>query len=136
MRGPKIRTPQNRRQSAPGTIAHGTLDPPSDLTDDARREYERLLGVLREAGLLERVDLAVIAECARVKYLLDQAHEILKVHFDPKPLKMVTALTAQRRGLLREPGLTTSPSRSVIRTPQGSERDPNKSRWTGRLKIS
>jgi hypothetical protein len=135
-RGPKIRTADNAREGHPGLIRRDSLDSPSDLSTGAQAEYQRLLDVLRAKGTLERVDIGVIAEAARIKALLDTAHGMIDVLMDPKIMKMVGALTTQRRGLLRELGLTLQPSRSVVRgNPAGSERDSMASKWAGKMKV-
>jgi phage terminase small subunit len=140
-RGPKVRTAQNAALGHKELIRHETLDAPCELTAGARDEYERLLGVLQTKGTLDRVDLAVVAECARIKSLLDIAHASVEgitemSGADWPKIKLVGFLTTQRRYLLRELGLTTQPCRSVVRAnPVGSERD-DKDRWSGRLKVS
>ena len=135
-RGPKIRTAENAADGHPGVIRRNGLDAPSELDEVAETEYQRLLDVLSAKGSLDRVNLGVVAEAARIKSLLDHAHELVNILMDPKIVKMVGALTTHRRGLLRELGLTLQPSRSVARTTLGSERDDKQSAWTKRLKIS
>jgi phage terminase small subunit len=111
--GPKPRTAAN---TANGFIRRDAVEPPSELSAEARSEFDRLAEVLRQKGTLERVDLAVLAECARVKALLDRAYQHVADDLDPRAMKMIGALTSQRRGLLRELGLTLQPSRSVVKT--------------------
>lgn len=136
-RGPKIRTAENAANSHAGLIRRDSLAAPSDLSAVAQAEYDRLLEVLTRKGTLDRVDLAVVAEAARIKGLLDKAHGMVDILMDPKIIKIVGALTTQRRGLLRELGLTLQPSRSVVHTKvTGSERDEKPSVWKGKLKIS
>src|SRR4051794_12619418 len=135
-RGPKPKTAQNSRKSrATQIIRRASTDAPSDLTEGAKREYDRLAEVLESMGTLDRVDLAVLAEAGRIKDLLDKAHGQIGKTLDSKSVNLVVNLTAQRRGLLRELGLTSMPSRSAVKVkPQGSERD-DKSPWEGRLKV-
>lgn len=121
-RGRKPRTARNSPDRHPGLIRHGSLEPPSALDKVAKVEYGRLVDVLDEKGTLDRIDLAVVAEAARVKALLDRAHAMVEKALDPWAVKMINVLTTQRRGLLRELGLTLQPSRSVVRTnPSQSE---------------
>ncbi len=120
-----------------GSIAHDGLDPPCKLNRAARIEYDRLLDVLKSGGVLERVDLNCVANAAKIKALLDRAHKDLGRSLDPIKLGAVLKLTTQHRGLLRDLGLTSQPSRTIFRgKPAGSERDNNESPWVGKLKVS
>jgi phage terminase small subunit len=110
-RGPKLATGNARPRECRGRCPAS----PSKLAPEAAAEFKRLVRVLRQRGALERVDLAVVAEASRVKALLDDAHEWADVR-DHATISVVNTLTAQRRGLLRELGLTLQPSRSLIRT--------------------
>jgi hypothetical protein len=114
-RGPKLRSAKNAGRGRSGLIRRESLSPPSDLTEAAQAEYGRLCDVLESRGTLDRVDLAVLAEAARIKALLDRAHAVVDVS-DGHSIKVVNLLTTQRRGLLRELGLTLMPSRSLVRT--------------------
>lgn len=126
-RGPKPRNAANSQGHASAEPpAH--VEPPCDLSGGALAEFRRLAGVLDSRGTLERVDLAVVAEASRIKALLDKAHGVADVT-DPATIKVLNVLTTQRRGLLRELGLTLQPSRSVLRTDartksDGDEDDP------------
>lgn len=111
-RGPKVRTVAG---GTPGRRAARELEPCSDLGPEARAEFARLVEALELIGALDRVDPGVITEVARVKALLDKAHHVADVS-DAATIKVVNVLTSQRRGLLRELGLTLQPSRSVVRT--------------------
>src|SRR5262245_46287500 len=113
-RGPKLKTVENSARL--GLIRHDSLDRPCELTAEARSEYDRVLGVIRDKGTLDKVDLAVVAECARVKDLLDRAHKAVGKDLDWPAVKLVGFLTTQRRGLLRELGLTTQPCRVTSRS--------------------
>ena len=106
-RGKKPKTASN---SAPpiGIKFEGVL-PTSILNKEASKEFSRLCTVLFLRGTLERVDIAVLTECARITARLDQAYKL-------DELKVINQLTTQRRGLLRELGLTLQPSRSVVKT--------------------
>jgi phage terminase small subunit len=134
-RGPKVKTARNSRVAV---IRHETLEPPSTLTKPARAEFDRLVGVLRCKGTLERVDLGILAEAGRVKALLDQMHR--NVEKDPndwRSANRIGTLTTQRRALFRELGLTLLPSRSMIKTnPVGSDRDEEPGPWASKLKVS
>ena len=135
-RGPKPRTACNARAGSVESIRRETVAAPCELSPAAQAEYERLLDALRSKGTLERVDLVCVAECARVKALLDRAHALVEsngLYWDNA--KLIGLLSGQHRGRLRELGLTTQPCRSVVRTPLGSERDTKASKWAGNLKI-
>lgn len=136
MRGPKVRTQENSRQGVAGSLTHEGFDPPCKLSMPAKREYYRLVGLLDSAGTIERVDLMCVANAARIKALLDRAYRDLRRLPNQDSLKAVNMLTTQHRGLLRELGLTSQPSRTVFRAkPKGSERD-DQSPWAGKLKVS
>ncbi len=126
-RGPKPKTAKKAAQKPPRTISLDQLTPPSDLDAEANSEFVRLVRVLDNRGTLDRIDLAVLAECARIKGLLDRVHCSLgRSSPDLSTLKMIGLLTTQRRGLLRELGLTLQPSRSVVKTTakQPEDADP------------
>jgi hypothetical protein len=141
MRGSKVRTAANSRRS--GVIRRSRLDPPSPLNDEARAEYDRLVKVLTVKGTLERVDLAVVAEAGRIKDLLDRAHAAVDIR-DPGTIRAVNLLTTQRRGLLRELGLSLQPSRSYhpvnrMRSARGRVEAgliPANSPWAKHLKVT
>jgi phage terminase small subunit len=115
-RGPKPKTAVNASRKPPRALPLTKLNPPSELNAEALAEFRRLIAILDNRGTLERVDLAVVAECARIKDLLDRAHGFVDRSIDPKMIAVVTQLTSQRRGLLREMGLSIMPSRSVVKT--------------------
>jgi phage terminase small subunit len=114
--GPKVKNAKNASSSLKGVIRHSRLEPTSELSEAALVEFRRLVCVLLDRGTLERVDLAVLTECARITDLLNRSHKLHDVMIDPKAIGIVAGLTAQRRGLLRELGLTLQPSRSVVHT--------------------
>ena len=123
-RGRKVQTALNSdKRACKELIRHETLEPPCDLTVPARSEYDRLVGALQAKGTLDRCDLGVIAECSRIKALLDRLHAFLDDALDSKVIATTTMLTSQRRGL-RELGLTTAPNRSLW-----SGRIPSRPRW-------
>lgn len=131
-RGPKVKTAANSRPGS-GLIPHGGASAPSDLTGAGQAEYDRLVGVLEAKGTLDRVDLGVVAEAARIKDLLDRSYRLAGALPDRDTIKMIGLLTSQRRGLLRELGLTLIPSRSLVRTnPVPAEEDP----LASRIKLS
>jgi hypothetical protein len=117
--GPKRKTARNRPQAAPRTIPIEQIEPTSVLTVEALTEFYRLASVLDNRGTLERVDIAVVTECARIKALLDRAQDDtddLAGNLDINKVRMVTALNSHRLALLRSLGLTLMPSRSVVKT--------------------
>lgn len=133
-RGSKTRTLLNSRQGPTGSIRHKTFKPPCALSDEGKVEYDRLIDILESVGILERVDLACVANAARVKALLDRAHKDVEDNLDPKKVQLLSMLTSQHRGLLRELGLTSQPSKVVFRaTPATPEASDEK--WSGKLKI-
>jgi hypothetical protein len=108
--GPKQRTAKNtaRRQ---GGFSRAPVEPTAGLTTDGRREFDRLVKSLRDRGTLERNDLGVVTEAARVAAILNKVHARDDIDAD---IKTIGILTSQLRGLRRELGLTTMPSRSVV----------------------
>jgi hypothetical protein len=103
--------------------------PPSDLAPAARAEFDRLCEVLDARGLLERADPSAIADAARVKDLLDRCHLDVATNVPSlAQLKSINLLHSQRRGHLRELGLTLMPSRVLLRVnakdPQKAAQDP------------
>ena len=122
-RGPKPRTVRNSPPRPSGTVPISEIEPTSALNPEALAEFRRLVAVLDNRGTLDRIDLAIVTECARIKDLLDQNHKLLSITMDPKTVAIVTQLTSQRRGLLREMALTMTPSRSVVKTVARSNAD-------------
>ena len=116
-RGPKLQKAINAPPGARQRIQHETLDPTSDLTENARVEYDRLLTIMDNRGTLDRVDLAVVAECARIKDLLDRVCKAAETGVPERDIvKTIGLLMSQRRGLLRELGLTIKPSTTLVRS--------------------
>jgi hypothetical protein len=113
-RGPKPRTALNSRSNAKGFIRHTELAPTAALTPAALEEFQRLIVVLESRGTLDRVDLGVITETARVKGLLDRAHATQPEDPDIESVRVVAMLSAQLRGFRRDMGLNLLPSRSVV----------------------
>lgn len=124
-RGRKLKTVENSPRGTADLIHRDSIESPSDLSEAAQIEYRRLCDVLDSRGTFTRIDLAVVAECARIKAELDRAYKLNSIMFDPKIVNVIGTLTSQRRGLLREMGLSILPSRSVIKsvakTPQSQE---------------
>jgi hypothetical protein len=108
-RGPKVKTSLNSPRGAHDRIAHDRVVPTSTLGTVAQAEFERLALVLDARGCLDRVDLSTVTECARVKETLDALYET-------NDLKFIPLFTSQRRGLLRELGLTIKPSTTLVRS--------------------
>lgn len=124
-RGQKLRSAENSHPSRPGIVRHETLASPSELSPVAQAEYDRLIGVLTTKGTIDRVDLSTIAECARIKAALDALYKTDPDLAGRWSIARAGTLTTQRRGLLRELGLTLLPSRSMVRTnPVPAEEDP------------
>jgi hypothetical protein len=116
IRGPKPKTARKSRPRA-GRIDHSSFDPPYPLAGVVLDEYWRLVDVLDNRGSLDRVDLAVVAECARISGLLARLYgDLGQGSLDSADLKAIACLTAQRRGLLRELGLTIKPSTTLVKT--------------------
>src|SRR4051794_39671567 len=67
-RGVKARTPENSPKK-PAGVAKGAIEPPAHLTGEAKTAYQRLAGVLRSAGTLDRTDSTLI-EVYAVNYAL------------------------------------------------------------------
>ncbi len=121
-RGPKPKTPENSR---PTVAISGLIQPVSPLKAKGKREFGRLVSVLRRRGTLDKVDVGTITEAARVKELLDAEYAS-----NAPDVKAVGLLTNLRRGCLRELGLTLQPSRATYRTSGGHapSADP-RARW-------
>lgn len=108
-RGPKVKTALNSPPGAGDRIRRDDVAPTSTLHPVALAEFQRLVVVLDSRGCLDRVDLAIVTECARVKETLD-------IMYSLNDLKQIPLFTAQRRGLLRELGLTIKPSTTLVRS--------------------
>jgi phage terminase small subunit len=108
-RGPKPKTARNGGSRRSGRIHHETIEPTSTLGDIAKVEFWRLVEILSNRGSLDRVDLATVTECARIKERLDKAYL-------DDDTKIIPLMTSQRRGLLRELGLTIKPSTTLVKT--------------------
>src|SRR4051812_18376842 len=67
-RGVKARTPENSPKKRAG-VAKGSAVPPAHLTGEARAAYQRLAGVLKAAGTLDRTDSTLI-EVYAINYAL------------------------------------------------------------------
>ncbi len=130
--GPKPKTPRNApRRAVAGEVTFEPA-PTSPLNATALEEFWRLVMELDRRGTLDRIDVATITECARVKGMLDGLHEAA-AEFPIPPRGMVAQigiLESQRRGRLRELGLTTMPHRSILKTivKDTSESDPTKAK--------
>jgi hypothetical protein len=104
------------------------IAPTCSLNAEARREFDRLIEVLRAKGVLDLVDLAGVSDLARMTDLLNQAVE------DGIP-KVIALYQSQVRGLRRELGLTRQPSRSVTRLNPATNGVPENDPWRGLLKV-
>lgn len=117
--GPKPKTRKNSPSKPSVLPLAEALYATSDLTPVAQEEFQRLARVLDSRGTLERVDIAVLTECARIKALLDRAQADVDGPvggLDADKVRIVTALNSHRLALLRALGLTLMPSRSVVKT--------------------
>jgi hypothetical protein len=132
-RGPKIRTGTNSRKEVKGFIRRASLDPPSELNEAATVEYWRLIGVLDSRGTLDRIDLAAVAQAARVKEQLDRVSAEADAVLEADTVQMLHMLVSQWRGLCRDMGLTLMPSRSLVRTIAKGAVEPSK--WGDKLKV-
>ena len=126
MRGPKIHTAHNAPPGARERVQRDAVVPTSELTPRGLKHFELIVEEIGSRGCLDRVSLATLTDFARISDLLDELHG--KFHgLEPKArLGMVALLTAQRRGLLRELGMTIKPSTTLVRTqghaPQGKSK--------------
>jgi phage terminase small subunit len=133
-RGPKIRTAGNASAAHPGVIRHETLAPPCPLSKAAQAEYDRLISLLRSKGSLDRIEIGIVAKCARFSATLDALYASDPDLVDRGSVSRAGILSSQIRGLLREIGLTVQPSRSLVKTsPMTPEEiDP----IAGKIKLS
>jgi len=113
-RGPKSKTVKNSHRKPVAPLDLTKIIPTSALGVEATAEFWRLVHVLDNRGTLDRVDLAVLTEAARVKTNLDQAYAINEAELTSKTTAMIAMLTSHRRGLLREMGLSITPSRNQV----------------------
>lgn len=128
-RGPKPQTAKNKPPRATGRIVHISVEPTSALNEVALTEFWRLVRVLDSRGSLDRVDLATVTECARVKETLDIMYAL-------NDLKQIPLFTSQRRGLLRELGLTIKPSTTLVKTiAKNSTKNEDQSAVSSYLKL-
>ena len=125
-RGKKPKTAKNSTPRLLPTDFRMEIHPASPLVDKQLAEFRRLVDVLFARGTLDLVDVAVITEAARVCARLSKA-------YDDDDTKVINQLTTQRRGLLRELGLTLQPSRSLVKTvaKDQNEADP----IAGKIKL-
>ncbi len=85
------------------------------------------MAALSSKGTIGRADMGILTECARVKAALDEIHDEKNTKGN---IKTIGVLTSQRRGLLRELGLTLQPSRSLVRgNPMHDESSDPYARW-------
>jgi hypothetical protein len=129
-RGPKLRTALNSRPGASSEFIRldREIAPTCELTPTGRREFDRLIAVLRSQGTLELVDMSGISDLARMADLLDQAIKAGNV-------KAIGVYQSHVRGLRRELGLTRQPSRTVSRVRPATRGICENGRWKGRLKL-
>ncbi len=135
-RGPKPKTQKNAARKPSQALQEIATSATSDLTPVAKEEFWRLVTLLDSRGTLDRVDIGVLTECARIKGLLDLAHDDttdIGGNLDADKVRVVTALNSHRLALLRAMGLTLMPSRSVVKTiaKDQNETDP----IAGKIKL-
>jgi hypothetical protein len=107
----------SRRGPKPTSAAHGprtlpigaAAEPTSKLNREERREFDRLIRVLREKGTLARIDLSSPTDYARLKCQLDGLYKL-----EPLPVKSILGVQSALRGLRREMSLALQPSRNHI----------------------
>jgi hypothetical protein len=126
-RGPKRRTVENSRSTAQGYIRHKALEPVSALEADERAEFDRLIVVLVQRGSISQVELRYVTEAARVGVMLSKVNRRPPIEIEE--VRAVAMLTTQLRGLYRDMGLNTLPSRTKIHGssqngPASADRDP------------
>ena len=135
-RGPK---PKTKRNAAPKPqVVAGEIEaaPTSDLGPVAMEEFWRLVEGLDWRGMLDTTDLSIVTDAARLKELLDDLHREAKAPDRPRGIiAQISMIETQRRGRLRELGLTKAPSRSVVKT---VAKDPQKatSPIAGKIKLA
>lgn len=122
--GPKPRTAANSRPVA-GRIPGGA-EPTGKLTDAELQEFDRLCGVLRQRGVLARVDLAAVTTLARLGVAIEGEFALRPIN--PRSLAL---LLGHARGIRRELGLSLQSSRVMTRT--SAEPGDARSRWAAKL---
>jgi P27 family predicted phage terminase small subunit len=120
-RGVKPRTPANTPKKPAGT-AKGSAVPPAHLKDEARIAYQRLAGVLKAAGTLDRTDSTLI-EMYAVNYALLRKAEgelggdklTVKTKrgavFAHPMIAVMNSTTIRLRGIIADLGLSPASSR-------------------------
>ena len=136
-RGPKPKTRANSRPNKSAGIWSDAEIP--SMTDGARKEFNRLVGVIERAGVKDRTDLSVVVNAARLSDLIDRAHAEVeaiglvlvtenldgetKTKANPM-LATVNSLTRQHLLLMKDLGLVPSTSKLTdVSTPTGTD-DP------------
>ena len=124
-RGPKRKTAANRSQTPPRALQPCDVEPSIPLGDHAMAEFVRLVAELDRRGTLERHDVGHITAAARVWGRLYAALEL-------NDEKIACLLENIYRGYKRELGLTSLPSRSIVRT---VAKDDNQYPTASKIKI-
>ncbi len=113
-RGPKPKTRKNASPRPKDVAGEIKSAPTSPLSPVALEEFWRLVGELDWRGMLDSTDLSIVTDAARIKALLDWHHERAAGADPPRGIiAQIGILESQRRGRLRELGLTKMPSRSI-----------------------
>jgi hypothetical protein len=110
-RGPKPKTAMNSSRSQKGFIRLAQIKPTSELSEVALAEFKRLIVVLDSTGALQRVDLAIPTESARIKAMLDDHYASCNGEYDSKVVSAIAQLVNVQKGLWRQMGICTQPSR-------------------------
>ncbi len=116
-RGPKPKTRKNAAPKPKDVAGEITAAPTSPLSPVALEEFWRLVSELDWRGMLDKTDLSIVTDAARLKALLDQLHAQVVDGIPPRGLvAQIGIVESQRRGRMREMALTTAPNRSVVKT--------------------
>ncbi len=128
-RGPKPKTIHN---SAPGSapLDRSPLEPTTNLSIEARREFDRLVASISSRGLIGRVDAGHVTMAA---ILAAELNAILAENDTAANIKTIAQLSSQIRGLRRELGLTTQPSKSLVRPGAFAEPADALAEWRARV---
>jgi hypothetical protein len=107
-RGRKVKT---RSNSPPTLRIPGAVEPVGNLDEAELAEFDRLCTVLRNRGVMDRVDLAAVSTLAKLGMAIEKAWETKP--FAPRALGV---LIGHARGIRRELGLSLQSSRVMTRT--------------------
>lgn len=136
-RGPKPSTAANSRIFAGARI--WSDDATRELSPNTRREFDRLVEVLRRAGVLEKTDFSVVLNAARLHDLIDRAYVELediglvlvtenldgetRTKANPM-LNVINSLSQRHRAVMNDLGLTPASCRLTKPAPDEDDDDP------------